>query len=109
MYDAYITDKLSASSANIQPNAGGAMQRYHASNKISPQSILTLLVVSIVVGLLVGGVVAFISRFLYLVVLFPIIMGAVGGAVIDRICYAQKVRSPLFAAFFGILVALTIY
>ncbi len=85
------------------------MQNYRVSNRVPFQGFLTLVLAAVVGGVVVGALVAVAAHFIYLVVLFPMIMGLVGGAIVVAVVKSGKVRSPWIAGLFGLLIGLIIY
>ena len=68
-----------------------------------------LLIVTIVSGAIIGGVVAVVSQWQYLIYVFPILMAAAGGGLLGLVVRIGKVRSPMIAVLFGILIAVAMY
>ena len=64
---------------------------------------------ALVGGAAVGGITYLIALLFYLIVLFPIGMGSVGGAIMKWAVQFGKVRNPLVASLFGLLTGLTIF
>jgi hypothetical protein len=85
------------------------MKRYQPSNIAPTQGKQLLAISSVVTGVVVGGAVAFISQWLYLIVLFPILMGFSGGAAIAWAVKKGKVRNPIVASAFAALSGLILY
>jgi hypothetical protein len=83
---------------------GNIVKRYRASGRIPFGGFLKLIVAT-VAGMLVAGGLAFaVSKFIYLIVLFPFVMGLIGGGALAWAVTSGKVRSPIIAAIFGLLV-----
>lgn len=85
------------------------MRDYKPSNLLAPQGILFLLVAVIVGGVAIGLITYFVSTLIYLIILFPLVIGAVAGGVIAGAVIIGKVRSPMGAAIFGLLIAVVLY
>ncbi len=85
------------------------MQSYRASNRVPGTGLLVLALATVIGGLIVGAAVAGMAHFIYLVLVFPIIMGLVGGAILVISVRRGKVCSPWVAGLFGILIGLVIY
>lgn len=64
---------------------------------------------ALVGGAAVGGITYLIALLFYLIILFPIGMGSVGGAITKWAVQSGKVRNPLVASLFGLLTGLTIF
>jgi hypothetical protein len=85
------------------------MKPYKPSNITPPEGIKNLTIVAIATGIVTGGIIGFISQFLYLIILFPILMGGVAGTAISLTVKSSKVRNPVLAAGFGSLTGLILY
>ncbi len=85
------------------------MKPYKPSNIVPSGSLIKLLLATMIGGTVVGGVTALIASIIYLIILFPALMGAAGAAIVGAIVHQGKVRNPLVAAGFGILAGLSIY
>ncbi len=64
---------------------------------------------ALVGGAAVGGITYLIALLFYLIILFPIGMGSMGGAIMKWAVQSGKVRNPLVASLFGLLTGLTIF
>ena len=85
------------------------MKSYQSSN-IAPRSgLLKMTLAALVGGAAVGGITYLIALLFYLIVLFPIGMGSVGGAIMKWAVQSGKVRNPLVASLFGLLTGLSIF
>jgi hypothetical protein len=85
------------------------MRDYQPSNLIAPQGILFLIVAAVVGGVAIGLLTYFVSTLIYLIIVFPLLIGAAAGGVIAGAVIIGKVRSPIGAAIFGILIAVILY
>lgn len=85
------------------------MKPYQPSNKIPSAGFTWLLLSSVLGGLTIGGLTFAVSRLVYLIFLFPLGMGFLGGALNSIAIREGKVRNPLIAACFAALTGLTIY
>lgn len=85
------------------------MKTYQPSNIAPSQGVVILAISSLVSGAAIGGATAFIGKFIYLIVLFPIGMGFATGAVMGLAVKKGKVRNPVTALGFGILGGLATY
>ncbi len=86
------------------------MRTYKPSNKMSLLGLPLMFIAALLAGLLIGGLAFFISyQFnLFLICIFPLIMGFLGGAFMIAAVKVGKVRSPLLAALFGLLAGIAI-
>jgi hypothetical protein len=85
------------------------MKPYQPSNKVPESGFTWLLLSSVIGGGVIGGLAHLISLVVYLVVLFPLGMGFVGGRVMVNAIRQGKVRNPAIAALFGGLAGLVLY
>ncbi len=85
------------------------MKRYQPTKVIRSEDIQLLTLSSVLTGLIVGGLAFAISRFVYIIIGFPIFMGALGGAAIARAIEKGKVRNPSLAIAFSALSGVIIY
>jgi hypothetical protein len=86
------------------------MREYKPSNKIGILGLPMLFIAALLSGIAIGGLAFFISfQFnLFLICIFPLIMGFLGGAFMIAAVKVGKVRSPLIAAIFGLLAGIAI-
>lgn len=68
-----------------------------------------MVLVALAGGVAIGGIAHLVSLLFYLIILFPIGMGASGGLVMGWAVKSGKVRNPLVASLFGLLMGVTIY
>jgi hypothetical protein len=84
------------------------MKKYQLHKKV-PRQNLPFLLLALIGSLLLGGIAFGLSQILYVVILFPLVMGLLGGLlnlfVIDR----GKVRCLWAATVLGVLTGFTIY
>jgi hypothetical protein len=85
------------------------MKTYQPSNIAPSQGIAILAASSLVSGVAIGGATAFISKFIYFIVLFPIGMGFATGSVLGFAVKRGKIRSPITALGLGLLGGLVTY
>jgi hypothetical protein len=85
------------------------MKLYKPSNKVPSSGYTLLALTALIGGLAIGGATFAVSRLIYLILLFPALMGAAGGFLQAYAVNRGKVRNPLVASFFAILTGLTIY
>jgi hypothetical protein len=85
------------------------MKPYKPSNKVPSAGFTWLTVTALIGGIAIGGATAVVSRLFYLIVLFPLLMGAGGGFLQAYAVNKGKVRNPAIAGAFAILTGLVIY
>lgn len=85
------------------------MQPYKPSNIVPFTGLLILIVAAIIGGAAVGILVSFVERLVYLIILFPILMGLAGGFILANAIRLGKVRNPLVGAIFGVVIGILIY
>ena len=86
------------------------MREYRSSNRFPPYGFIMLLLAALVGGGVLGVLVFAVSHFaVYLIVIFPFVIGTLGGFVMSLTVARGKVRNPMLAAFFGLLIAVVLY
>jgi len=85
------------------------MKIYKSSNIASSQSVAILATASLVSGVAIGSGTAFISKFIYFIVLFPLGMGFARGAVLGFAVKKTKIRNPMIALGIGVLGGIVAY
>lgn len=80
------------------------MKHYRSSGRFSFNGLIGLLLATLIGSLLIGGLAYFVSRWIYLVVLFPMLMAGFGGGLLMLVVKGTKVRSPILAGLFGLLL-----
>jgi hypothetical protein len=85
------------------------MREYHPSNRVPLPGLLMMITAAVVGGLGAGVITYFVSRELYLVIVFPILLGLLCGWIAALVVQIGRVRAPLVAAAFGLLMALILY
>ena len=85
------------------------MRNYQPSNIAPSQGVAILAVSSLVSGVAIGGATAFIGKFIYFIVLFPLGMGFATGSVLGFAVKKGKIRNPLIAIGLGLLGGLVTY
>lgn len=86
------------------------MQQELNPNSKAPIKGVALLFGSVLVaGILIGGVTSLISNFIYLIILFPLLMGLAMRVIIKSAVVSEKIRSPFLVIFAGIFGTLIIY
>ena len=77
--------------------------------KVSLRGMLLLFSVVLLVGIIIGGLASLIRNFIYLIIIFPMLMGAVAGYFIKAIVVTEKIRSPFVVVLAGIFSAVLIF
>jgi len=87
------------------------MRNYHASGAAPVGGIVMLLILAILGGTVIGGILWAIEHFtnFYLVVLFPLVAGAILGGILSFAVRSSKIRSPIIAGLFGLAAGLIAY
>lgn len=86
------------------------MRPYKPSNKVGLLGIPLLLATTLVSGLVIGGgafLISYQSHF-FIIILFPLVMGALGAFVLYKAVKIGKVRNMKVALFFAVLTGLAI-
>ena len=84
-------------------------QELYPRSKASLNGVLFLFGSILVAGIVIGGVTSLVSRFIYLVFVFPFIMGMASGYVVYSVIKTQKIRSPLVAILAGVFITVLVY
>lgn len=84
------------------------MKKYRVSGRVPFGGLILLILGTIIGSLLVGGLVFAVSHLIYLIVLFPLLMGLIGGGILAWVVRRSKVRSPILAALFGLIMGVGI-
>lgn len=85
------------------------MKIYQPSNVASSQGVAILAASSLVSGVAIGSATAFISKFIYFIVVFPLCMGFGTGALLGVAVKKGKIRNPSIALGLGILSGVVTY
>lgn len=85
------------------------MTPYRASGKAPIGGIILLLVLTVVGGVAIGAAAYFISKLIYLIILFPLVMAVLGGAIVNFGIKLGKIRNGFVALLFGVLMVASIY
>ncbi len=85
------------------------LQPYRPSNRVSALGTLFLLLMVLCGGLVLGGIAFALSRILWLIVVFPIGFGLIGGIVLGFVISKQKIRFPALALMAGIAMGAVIF
>jgi hypothetical protein len=87
---------------------GFFVKRYRPSGRIPFGGLIGLILATIIGSLVIGGLVFAVSHVIYLIVLFPFVMGALGGGLLSLVVKSSKVRSPFIAGLFGLILGVGI-
>lgn len=82
------------------------MKPYQPSRRIPFVGLLMVILAALVGGALLGAAFFGLSTLFYLIFLFALVMGWLGGRLIAAAVHIGKVRNPAFAAVGGVLIAL---
>lgn len=85
------------------------MKPYQPSLAVPPTGLLILLLAVLLGGAAIGALAALLSNLVYVIILFPIGMGWLGGKLVAGAVRMGKIRNPGVAIGAGILIALVIY
>jgi NAD/NADP transhydrogenase beta subunit len=85
------------------------LQAYKPSNRVPLIGLVLLILTTIIGGGMLGELVYLIGEHLYLVIIFPLAMGLLGGVLINIAAHVGKVRNPALTMVFGVLIGLAIY
>ncbi|MBK9924617.1 MAG: hypothetical protein IPP66_04920 [Anaerolineales bacterium] len=85
------------------------MQEELNNRKVSFKGVVLLLGSVLGAGIVIGGLASLISRFIYLILLFPIFMGFASGIVIKSVVVSQKIRSKFVVVIAGLIAAVIVY
>jgi hypothetical protein len=85
------------------------MRNYKPSNIAPSQGVAILAASSLVSGVAIGGATAFLGKFIYFIVLFPLGMGFATGSILGFAVKKGKIRSPIKALGLGLLGGIVTY
>ncbi|MEM9217517.1 MAG: hypothetical protein AAGD25_24650 [Cyanobacteria bacterium P01_F01_bin.150] len=85
------------------------MKTYKPSNRISASGYRWLFLSTVISSCVVGGVFSFLGSFIYLFLVFPGFMGAIGGCATHLAVKSGKVRNPAIASLVGAITGVAIY
>lgn len=85
------------------------MKPYQPSQIVPAGGALLLVLAILIGGAVIGALVSLISNFVYLIFVFPLVMGFIGGGVVAIAVRAGKIRNPGVALLGGVLIGLVIY
>jgi hypothetical protein len=78
-----------------------SFRRYVATGRCEPLAILAVLGVALVGGAITGAVLGVVGRWLWLIVLFPLLIGGVAGGLAAWTIARHRVRAPLLVLLLG--------
>lgn len=79
------------------------MEHYKSDNGINPIGAILTFILAILGGFVIGAIVYFISQYIYLICIFPFIIGGAFGYVLRFGIGVGKVRNGLYVAIIGLL------
>ena len=79
------------------------------SPKVSFQGLVLLFGAALLAGIAIGALASVVGRFLYLIILFPILMGLGLGMVMTSMVSSQKIRSSVVVIIAGLFAAVVTY
>jgi hypothetical protein len=85
------------------------MREYRPSGLIPLTGIVLLAAAALIGGVGLGLIVHFVARQIYLIILFPIFLGLAAGFIVAVAAQAGKVRAPLIAGLFGVILVAILY
>lgn len=85
------------------------MKPYQPSQIVPARGAILLPVTIIVGGAAIGALFSLISSLFYLIFLFPVLMGVIGGVLIAMAVRSGKVRNPWVALISGLLIGIMIF
>ncbi len=89
------------------------MKTYSAQSQLTPFGLLLLVPGSITLGILIGALAYFVSSFIYLIVLFPLVIASAGMIAYFKLIQFAKIRhsviSILLGLVTGVIIACTFY
>lgn len=85
------------------------MKPYKPSNQIDKRGWQWLALTSGVGGVALGGFAFATSFVVYLIIILPVLLGLVAGLLLREAVYRGKVRNPLIASIFAVLMGTTLY
>ena len=85
------------------------MKPYQPSLAAPAGGVLILVVAVLLGGTAVGVLVSLLTNLVYLILVFPLIMGLVGGAIVAAAVRSGKIRNPGIAIAAAVLIGIIIY
>jgi len=77
--------------------------------RVSLRGFLLLFGSLLLTGIIVGGLASLIKNLIYLILVFPLLMGVVAGFVVNYMVETEKIRSGFLVVIAGIFAAVLIY
>lgn len=77
--------------------------------KVTMKGLIFLFGAALPSGIVIGGLASLISRFIYLILIFSVVMGFASGLVIYSVIKSQKIRSPFVAILAGLFITVMTY
>lgn len=85
------------------------MQRYRPSGHVPLIGIVLMIPTVLVGAVLIGGLYYVVARHIYIMLMFPALLGTLCGAVLMAPTRVGKIRDPLFVGVIGVVLALLSY
>jgi hypothetical protein len=85
------------------------MKPYQPSQIVPAKGAILLLAAILIGGAVIGALVSLLANLIYLILVFPIVMGAAGGALVASAVRSGKIRNATVALLGGLLVGVVIY
>jgi len=84
-------------------------QKYKPSGEFSFGGVFLAIIIASLGGIAIGGLAHLVGRLIYLIVLFPLVMGFLGSMVVGIAIHSGKCRNIALATFIGIIGGVNIY
>jgi hypothetical protein len=84
------------------------MKQYSAQNRVPVLGLIVLVIGSILLGIGIGALAYFISNFIYLIFVFPVVVGFIAAIAFHRLMQFVKVRHSLIGALFGLITGICV-
>ena len=85
------------------------MKPYKPSGKAPASGIMRLGLSTVIGNIVAGGLIHLLGRLIYVILVFPLLMGATAGGLAFAASYGGKIRNPLLTVAAGLLGGLCIY
>lgn len=85
------------------------MKPYHPSLVTPMRGLLMLILTVVIGGAIFGALVSLIANLVYLIILFPLVMGAIAGFLVTVAVRSGKIRNPGVAILGAVVAGLMIY
>lgn len=82
------------------------MRPYIPQNNTPVKGMILLVIGSIILGLVIGTAAYFVTRFIYLVVIIPLVIGLIGVVLYDKLLVFVKVRHIVLTTFVGLMIGI---